>query len=774
MAKHKTKHRKAKLEATTANDTKAYVGGSYGYFGYNHPTSGRSYRADEYSASQAYTFNVAVASATEFWQSWLNGLKFEIRDGLTDKVLISSDNRRVPEGVGAKFVNAVKYHKRKFKHSYFSSLAFSDALYGESYTRFVCNDWGFPQLLEWLNPLGVEPTIIQGRIVDYRYSNAEGYETLNPKQVAFRINTRDSQNDLRGLSRVMAIIDTLNIEAAEKESLKAWFKNNMQLGGLISPSNPDINMSIGQVQKLEDDFRRDNKGVVNAGRWAIAPANMTVTPFPAPDIEKNFTLIKPLRDEILMAMKVYPQLAGDPSDANYDSAYDIKRQWWELLGIPYAHDIEDYINDQILPVLEPYSDCYFAFVLTPYEVEKPEVVSQDFSAGYIDMVKAAELRGYEGNPKLSGIHIINGMPMHEDVIVKLAHAIPSQYALDYANAAAAGQAMNSNADTALGITSPIMPALPSGEIASPTIETPATTEEAPLVSYNLDPTTGKMKAVTVDEFGNAIEKTHHDHTHELPTIVDSPNADVLEELSAWKKFVTNGKAQKRPFDAKALRGDIGDALQLAIDSKDRQAILDAFHLAQEKLSVKAIQATRLDFENDFDTLLGRARSEKMGRVQWASAMRAIIRRYGLKAYIDGLADGGVEDEPSEDDRITINELSANNSGYVTELGNALYKSDTELSDGQADIKAAMWYNKSIDPYYQAGLLSADANSIYEWVYGKTEVHCDSCKALNGQRHRLRRWKANIMPKSSDLECGGFLCDCNLVKVRGRERGNYLS
>jgi hypothetical protein len=266
----------------------------------------------------------------------------------------------------------------------------------------------------------------------------------------------------------------------------------------------------------------------------------------------------------------------------------------------------------------------------------------------------------------------------------------------------------------------------------------------------------------------------HDHNHDLLPAIVAHDADELEELAAWRKFITNGKAHKRDFEQKALRGDIGDLIQSAIESRDKQNILSAFHKAQERIEarVKAIQATRLDFENDFDELLKRARAEKMGRVQWATAMRSIIRRYGQRAYVDGLMAGGVEDDPDEDDQITINELHNQNSAYVTELGNVLYRGDG-ISDAQADIKAGMWFNKSINPYFQEGLLSANGNALYEWYRKNGKDSCASCIRLEGQRHRLKDWHKNgLLPKSSRLDCKGFDCECQFVPAKGRQRGNY--
>lgn len=766
--KQKRKNRAIALAEQANTAAKSYTGGGYyGGFASMQPDM----RADEFGAAQAYTFNVAVSAAVEFWERWSDGIPWRIKAEGSDTVLIDSTMRRFPRDVaGATFAEALKTHEKSFKHSWFKSVAFSDAMYGETYTRFLCNDYRVPKLLEWLNPLAVEPDTTLGYIREYRYSGTNEYIILNPQDVAYRIAKRDASNDLRGQSRVISAIDALNLEAANKRAFKSYFKNNMLLGGVISPTSAETSLAPNQIMKMEDDLARNNKGSANAGKWVIAPTNMNITPFSIADAEKNYAIIQPLRDEILMAMGVFPQLVGDPSNASYDNTADMKRQWWETWGIPYAKEIMGYINDLILPVLEPYTNIYFEFDFTAYEVENPDVVSADFDAGYIDMYQAAELRGYEGDTDFKGIYKFNGQPMAKEIILKLANTIPSQYALDYANAASAGQAPNVNASSASGVVTPIAPDVPASN-------------PIPIAIENIDDGFGddiETKSITLTSDTDAHGDIHitvtgasfasPEHTHDLPPIVDTPNIAALDELQAWRKFYSNGKSLKRQFEQVALRGDLGDSIQAALETHDKQTILDAFKTAHDRLSIKAIQATRLDFEGDFDELLKRARAEKMGRVQWASAMRVIGRRYGTKAYIDGMADGGVEDEPSEEDRIAINDLVSQQSPYITELGNVLFKEDG-ISDAQADGKAAMWYNKSIQPLYQAGLESSALNSLFEWVYGDTE-HCETCRRLNGQRHRLKGWKANYLPQADNLDCHGFNCECRLVKAKGRARGTY--
>lgn len=704
--------------------------------------------ATEEGVAQAYTTNVAISSAMEVWQYWLDGKRWEIRDLKTDKVYVDSEMRIVPEGVpGYRFYNAIKFYRDYFKHSYFKSLAFSDKLYGESYVRRVANLAGSVTGLQWLNPLITEPQVIRGRIEYFRYAGDDGYCNYNPQEIAYRIARRDPDDDLRGQSPVLAAIDAANIEANTKRALRGYFRNGMILGGLISPSGDNVTLSPAQIAEREEKLQTRFRGVGNAFRFLLLPAKMEVETFPMPDIEKNYGIIQPLRNEILMALGVPPQLANDPSQVNYDNADDMKRSWWDTWALPYARDIETFHNTQILPYIEPDSTCYFAFDLSPFETEKPEVIAGDVSAGYIDMATAQEKRGYDVNPKLKGIYLINNVPMHEDIIQKVANTLPSQYALDYAQAAAADNVPSANADLASGLVKPLAPKTEEGEI---------TTYYPTSFSFLVD-----------------LEKDEHEaHAHELAIAPFTPKHDNPRlELVAWQKAYKGGL--KRAFEPIWLRGDIGDLLQQAIDTKEYEAIKAAFDNAFKTIdaAMRAIQATRLDFENDFDTLLSRARSEKMGRVQWASAMRAIIRRYGERAYVDGMADGGVEDPPNEDDRIQINDLYSSNSQYVTELGNVLYKGDS-ISDAQAENKAAIWFSKTIGPFYQAGLFSADANGLYEWDIDPAKANCITCLRLAGQRHRLKGWKANYMPQGDNLACGGFECGCRLRKARGKARGNY--
>lgn len=259
------------------------------------------------------------------------------------------------------------------------------------------------------------------------------------------------------------------------------------------------------------------------------------------------------------------------------------------------------------------------------------------------------------------------------------------------------------------------------------------------------------------------------------------NDAQLAEVDSWLKFVNNrGIKSGRTFDADVLsrvyleeKHAVAYVIQQAIDSAtDKSGAIKAITAIRNQIAVKAIQATRLQFENEFEDSLAQAREGQLTRGQWAFRVRALIREFGRQAYRDGLEDGGVDPtELSDDDNAEITRLIQNQNQYVTQLGEAIYKA---ITDAEATRKPAMWYNRSIAPFYEAGRLSANANGMYEWVIGRTEEHCKTCLAANGQRHRLKSWHRNgVLPQSNgakELLCKGFNCDCDLVPTSGRASG----
>jgi len=193
-------------------------------------------------------------------------------------------------------------------------------------------------------------------------------------------------------------------------------------------------------------------------------------------------------------------------------------------------------------------------------------------------------------------------------------------------------------------------------------------------------------------------------------------------------------------------------------------------------AVKALQATRLMFEADFNDLLDGARDDDFGRRRFGIVLRDLIRKYGREAYLDGMKDGGVDTVRvlDGDDQAAYRALLAEQSKFVTGLGKVLYREDG-ITNAQADLKADLWFNKSILPFYDEGRVSADANGTYEFTGDDGAESCVTCQRLKGQRHRMKDWaRKGLRPRvdTSAFECGGWMCKHLLVKTSEPARGKW--
>lgn len=271
---------------------------------------------------------------------------------------------------------------------------------------------------------------------------------------------------------------------------------------------------------------------------------------------------------------------------------------------------------------------------------------------------------------------------------------------------------------------------------------------------------------------------------ELP-LAGEPSVNLLEtpyepfnainELRAWAKKVENkGYKSATPFTAYQIPATVADSLRdvLLAANDDREAIKAAFANTEAALSVKAIQATRIDFEDALDDLLKSIIAGQITKSRARVAWMNLIDVHGNKAARDGFTDGGVDAEPDADEQAEIDTMIREQRQYVNALLSTLYSDEDSITPEAAKQKPSMWFNKSIYPIYTLALGLADRNGMYEWVYGPTE-HCDDCQRLNGQRHRMKDWtRRRLLPKADTLECKGFNCKCNLVRSSGKAQGRF--
>jgi len=82
--------------------------------------------------------------------------------------------------------------------------------------------------------------------------------------------------------------------------------------------------------------------------------------------------------------------------------------------------------------------------------------------------------------------------------------------------------------------------------------------------------------------------------------------------------------------------------------------------------------------------------------------------------------------------------------------------------GRLELWVRQW-----DSAYTKAQAMACADAKGQWELGRTEKHCRTCYALNGKVKRFSWWASHVLPQNApnaQLECGGWRCDCRIVKT----------
>jgi hypothetical protein len=138
------------------------------------------------------------------------------------------------------------------------------------------------------------------------------------------------------------------------------------------------------------------------------------------------------------------------------------------------------------------------------------------------------------------------------------------------------------------------------------------------------------------------------------------------------------------------------------------------------------------------------------------------------AYKQGLAAAGVLDDEMTDEEtgklnVRLFDMVARVPGFGTFIEQ--HSKANKFNLGTTAVRTSLWVNNFMQ-FYNLGLQNAKTNPKLLWQYGHTKQHCSSCARLNGKVKRASQWKdAGLYPKSHDLECKGYFCDCRFVPTK---------
>lgn len=163
-------------------------------------------------------------------------------------------------------------------------------------------------------------------------------------------------------------------------------------------------------------------------------------------------------------------------------------------------------------------------------------------------------------------------------------------------------------------------------------------------------------------------------------------------------------------------------------------------------------------------------TDALSLADFRDAMESAIRKHLTAAWEAGARTMDVEpDELSADELKKRDDFIDDEYGYIANFADAIRENNKARGGALAPLltRAELWANRWDEVFAQA-MVMAGKDAKLEWVLGATEQHCTSCLALNGKVKRASEWDDyGILPRSRELECKGYNCDCELRKTNKR-------
>lgn len=147
-----------------------------------------------------------------------------------------------------------------------------------------------------------------------------------------------------------------------------------------------------------------------------------------------------------------------------------------------------------------------------------------------------------------------------------------------------------------------------------------------------------------------------------------------------------------------------------------------------------------------------------------ATMQFNIKFYLQRAWLEGANQCNVfEGELTFDEEQARNNFIQTQFAYIGDVSQAIVDNSKANGGKLRPLfeRAELWVTR----YRQLVIIArtyACADQKEEWVLGLTEQHCPSCKGFAGRVYRNSTWRRyNALPKSNDLFCSGYRCECEL-------------
>ena len=314
---------------------------------------------------------------------------------------------------------ALRRFQRANNFSLIGTMALDYTLYGEVVLEIARNDYWSNEIIEWLNPLGVQ-VFAQSRVEQFRYGWNTTFATLYPDEVAY-LHNRNPQDDFTGYPQVLAVLDKVNVARNLDRFLRDYFINSARPSLVVMPPSADDNMSDKDHAGIVAQFRESLKGAGSQYGTFVAQKALNVIPLEQPDLSKNNELSESQSNAIYEKFSVPRAMRGNTSATPYKDGDETTRRFYLDAVIPLAKILQQFINAEVMPYfdmtsgLEVFEFDTSAFdMVTAADQLEAQIIDMQVRSGLIDLYTAAQKQELPVDKKLRGMYLVEGVPVPVD------------------------------------------------------------------------------------------------------------------------------------------------------------------------------------------------------------------------------------------------------------------------------------------------------------------------------------------------------------------------
>lgn len=190
-----------------------------------------------------------------------------------------------------------------------------------------------------------------------------------------------------------------------------------------------------------------------------------------------------------------------------------------------------------------------------------------------------------------------------------------------------------------------------------------------------------------------------------------------------------------------------------------------------ELGDEAIDPLLNRFHRDFERLILRAVRNSISQSSFEEEAQSILLPESREAFEIGadIPSGEEwereEEEAHSEEYILVVAAIATLSSEIYEQNRyAANESQTQAEAEQKARNRVINWVAGVALFYTIGQIWNRLNPFMVFILGTAIDHCETCLRLHGQVHRSLDWRlSGLYPRSRRLACGGWRCDCRLVK-----------